>query len=200
MLERKKSEMRARIRQNLQELPPDRVKEDSRALCRHLLESPLLEGRPPLFAFYPMSGEVDLRYLFESIFPNGGDLYLPRVEDRDLRFQLFREDDPLRINSMGISEPVPGFREVITALPADSLILLPGLAYDRQGGRLGRGGGFYDRWLSSLPPGKDKPTLCGVCFESQLLHKIPLEEWDQSVQWLVTDKEMIRCGADSGQI
>ena len=69
-------------------------------------------------------------------------------------------------------------------------ILLPGVAFTREGARLGYGGGFYDKLLAQMP---HRPALVAGAFALQVVHEIPQEKTDRKVEWLVTEDETIRC-------
>ena len=73
---------------------------------------------------------------------------------------------------------------------SDLLILLPGVAFDRTGGRLGYGGGFFDKLLAHLPR---RPVLIAGAFALQVIDAVPQESTDRRVDWLVTEHETIRC-------
>jgi 5-formyltetrahydrofolate cyclo-ligase len=82
-----------------------------------------------------------------------------------------------------IREPVFAPERIVPPEEID-LILVPGLAFTRDGQRLGRGGGFYDRYLASLPP---RAMKLGICFQCQMLESLPSEEHDQRVHAIVTE-------------
>ena len=77
-------------------------------------------------------------------------------------------------------------------LSAKSIILVPGLAFSRRGDRLGRNGGYYDRFLKQVSAQKEIET-CGICFSLQLQEDIPIEPHDMRVSYVVTEKEIIDC-------
>jgi 5-formyltetrahydrofolate cyclo-ligase len=96
----------------------------------------------------------------------------------------------LRPGAWKILEPHPE-RCPVVAVEEIDLIFVPGLAFTRTGGRLGRGGGFYDRFLAGMRPGAMK---VGVCFHAQLAGELPMEAHDHEVGVVVTEREVIRCG------
>ncbi|MDO8413672.1 MAG: 5-formyltetrahydrofolate cyclo-ligase, partial [Gallionellaceae bacterium] len=87
-------------------------------------------------------------------------------------------------------EPVPARCVKAEAWSNINFILLPGVAFGRDGTRLGYGGGFYDKLIARLP---HHPALVGAAYEMQIVEGIPQEATDHRVQWLVTDKETIDC-------
>jgi len=90
----------------------------------------------------------------------------------------------------GIREPVVERCIKEDALGTVGFILLPGVAFTREGGRLGYGGGFYDKLLARIP---HRPALVAGAFALQVVQEIPLESTDRKVEWLVTEVETIRC-------
>ncbi len=96
----------------------------------------------------------------------------------------------LVLNRIGLREPVPTAPRVA---PAElDAVLVPALAFDRRGHRLGRGGGFYDRFLGALPP---RVTTIGIAFSVQLLNAIPTDPHDRPVDVIVTEDAVLRVAA-----
>jgi len=113
-------------------------------------------------------------------------------EDRALpvtELELFGVGDPseLRPGYRGIREPPADARPV--DLADVDLFVVPGMAFDRRGNRLGRGGGHYDRLLQAAGP---RARRIGLCYAERVLERIPVAPWDRSVQCIVTENEVIR--------
>lgn len=94
-----------------------------------------------------------------------------------------------------IDDLVPGYRgirEPARKEPASEVdaAIVPGVAFDERGGRLGYGGGFFDRFLESLDPGV---PVVGVCFDAQIVEEVPREPHDRAVDLVVTERRVIRC-------
>jgi 5-formyltetrahydrofolate cyclo-ligase len=146
-----------------------------------------MSGRLPgtVAAFLAMAGEVDLTPLFDRL--PGWRWVLPRVEpegalgfrDRDVELELHR---------WGMSQPVAS-GAVIPVHEID-LLLVPGLAFDRSGARLGRGGGFYDRLLAQVRP---DVTSIGVTQAARLIDTVPVHDHDRRVDMVVTEDGLIDC-------
>jgi 5-formyltetrahydrofolate cyclo-ligase len=113
----------------------------------------------------------------------------PRVSGDLLEFHRCHSKDLLRPGPWKLLEPDPDYCPVIPPSEID-LLLIPGLAFTRAGGRLGRGGGFYDRYLARVHPHAVK---LAICFHAQLIPAMPLEIHDHAVDLVVTEKEAIRC-------
>lgn len=136
-------------------------------------------------AFLAMSGEVDVSPLFDRL--PGWRWVLPRVEPN--RTVTFRDRDvPKETHRFGMDQPVD-MGPVIPVTQID-LLLTPGLAFDRRGGRLGNGGGFYDRILSAV---RSDAVSVGITIASRVTESVPMLEHDQRVDWLATEEGVIRC-------
>jgi 5-formyltetrahydrofolate cyclo-ligase len=175
-----KVELRARMR-DLGPIDP----EVSRKVAGGIAE--WLRGRLPgtIAAFLAMADEVDLTGLFELL--PGWRWVLPRVEqDGSLSFR--DRDVAWETHPLGMRQPVAS--GVTAALHELDVVLVPGLAFDRAGARLGRGGGYYDRVLEGKR--RDVPAV-GVTTETRVLEVIPVEDHDLDVDWLATEHGVIEC-------
>lgn len=132
-----------------------------------------------------MPGEVDVTPLFDRL--PGWRWVLPRVEpDRSL---TFRDRDVAReTHRWGMEQPVGS--GVAVPLWEIDVFLTPGLVFDRSGGRLGRGGGFYDRVLEGR---RTDSEAVGVTVTDQVVESAPMEPHDQRVDWLATEAGVTRC-------
>jgi len=140
--------------------------------------------------FASMEGEPDTRPLFERIVGSGRQAFLPRcLADGQLEFVRVEDWSVLVRGRFGIPEPA----ESLAPVPASliDLFLVPGLAFDRQGARLGRGGGYYDR---SLPLGCQ---AWGLAFESQWVEFVPNEAHDHPVNGVLTEAGLTRTDPSS---
>ncbi len=134
--------------------------------------------------FWPIKDEIDIRPLLIELFNVGCQLALPVVQGRGkpLLFRAWRPGDPLEAGVFGTLQP-SARRET---LEPDALIV-PLLACDEEGWRLGYGGGFYDRTLGGLRARRNV-TAVGVGFSAQLVPEVPHGPDDQRLDWLLTDK------------
>ena len=134
--------------------------------------------------FWPIKEEIDIRPLMIELHNGGCQLVLPVVQGRGkpLLFRAWRPGDPLEQGVFGTLQP-SARRET---LEPDALIV-PMLACDEEGWRLGYGGGFYDRTLADLRA-KGRAIAVGVAFGAQLIPEIPHGPQDQRLDWLLTDQ------------
>ena len=145
-------------------------------------------------AYYPMGDELDCLPLLRRLAAIGVPTCLPSVVRRGepLAFRRWLPDDPLRNVAFGLSEPLP---EAASVTP--SVLLVPMLAFDRDGHRLGYGGGFYDRTLASLRAADPATVAIGVAFAGQLRDAVPVGPRDETLDWIVTEAgalEVARAG------
>ena len=147
------------------------------------LERPV-ETPAVVSGFWPMAEELDIRPLMIELYNQGCQLALPVVvaKKQPLVFRAWRPGDALEAGVFGTLHPSPK-REVVEP---DALIV-PLLAVDEEGWRLGYGGGFYDRTLAGLRARKTI-TAVGVGFNAQLVPEVPHGPDDQRLDWLLTDK------------
>ena len=138
--------------------------------------------------FLPIGSEVDLRGLLANLSAAGRIAVLPCVigNDMPLIFREWREGDELVKESFGTVAPAG------TAAAHDpDILLVPMLAFDRKGYRLGYGGGFYDRTLEKLRKSKDVIAI-GVAYAAQEVDDVPRDHHDQPLDMIITEKEVIR--------
>jgi len=146
--------------------------------------------------FYPYGSEIDCTGLLERLSGAGWVTALPVVlgPARPLEFRPWRPGEPLETGAWSI--PVPG--ETAGSVVPD-VLLVPLLAFDRQGYRLGYGGGFYDRTLGRLRA--EKPVLAiGVAFAGQEVEAVPHGDHDQPLDWMLTEQGAFQFGPTTGQV
>ena len=183
-----KHSLRKSIRRTLAAMPRDVGAAKSRTACEALLATEEFQAAHVIMLYAPIPMEVDAEPIAHAAWQEGKSVLAPKVNWR--REQMvavaIASMDDLVPGRFGIREPAGG-----EAWPADKIdfIIVPALAYDRRGNRLGRGGGFYDRFLAEA--GCNAVT-CGLAFDEQLVDQVPIHDNDIPVNMLVTDKEVLR--------
>ncbi len=157
-------------------LPVASVADDSAALCRRLAEMTLLREAETVMAYLAFNNEVDLSLLFELL-PDI-DWIVPRIEGKRLILHPYWPEALVR-HPFGMLEP-PADAPVVDPQELD-VVLVPGVSFDRRGGRLGFGGGFYDRFLV-----RTSAVRIGVCYDCCLADELPCAPHDRRMDWVVT--------------
>jgi 5-formyltetrahydrofolate cyclo-ligase len=183
-----KHRLRGEMKAALAAMPAEAAAQLSLAACRSLLALPEYARARSVMLYAPIPGEVDCRPIAVAGWKDGKTVLLPRVtwaKRHMVAVPVHSLDQKLVTGRNGLREPdgEPWPVEKI------DLIVVPGLAYDRHGNRLGRGGGFYDRFLAR--PGLAART-CGLAFSVQVVRELPIHPNDYPVKVLVTDKEVLR--------
>jgi 5-formyltetrahydrofolate cyclo-ligase len=178
-----KKELRHRIRNLRRSLPTQEYQQLSKAIVENIRSlEPFMFARV-ILAFCPFDGEPDISPLLEEILREGKDLLLPKVEQESMKLCKIGSLENLTPGSFCLLEPTQ-CEEVEPELV--ELALVPGVAFDLKGCRLGMGKGFYDRIL-----GRIRGFKVGVAFSFQVFEKIPCDPWDQRVDAIATEETII---------
>ena len=151
-----------------------------------------------------MNSEIDTQALIETALKDGKKVFAPKVESEKLIFlPVLSVDGPWQDGPFGIREPIDprnGSKRPEPAVPGDAqamadsralLIIAPGIAFDREGNRLGRGKGYYDRFFAEMDEGGREYTSLGLCMDFQLVDQVPAGEQDKKMHGILTGREMI---------
>lgn len=198
-LPEQKKALRSRALRARRELPqPLRAMLAARAHERLLASSVWGEARA-VALYVSLPDELDTAPLLEAAWQEGKTLFLPRVRQQYglMDFVRVRGREELRPGPFNLLEPLdslPGFGPERAGEDfCPDLFIVPGVAFDRQGRRLGFGGGYYDRFLSGVrqAPRGTAPHRAGLCFACQLLDELPAEPWDERMTHICTDEEWL---------
>lgn len=136
--------------------------------------------------FATLRGEIDSQPLIELARRDGKQLLFPRMRDgQTLEFAVVEEMESLRPGRYGVLEP--DLQCPVQPMTADTIVLVPGCAFDRAGGRLGRGAGYYDRVIAGCRDTEVRPRFIGVGFESQVIEAVPMKSLDMRMDGVVTE-------------
>ncbi|MFI8741856.1 5-formyltetrahydrofolate cyclo-ligase [Stutzerimonas zhaodongensis] len=184
--------LRRQLRQARRQLSPTQQRRAAQNLYRQLAQHPIFRRARHVALYLPNDGEIDPRPLLREAQRRGKATYLPVLNAwprTRMVFQRIMPNEHLKPNRFGIPEPAfrPTRQRRIWTL---DLVLMPLVGFDENGGRLGMGGGFYDRSLAYRDRRKNghKPTLLGLAHECQKVDRLPLGPWDVSLQATVTDQ------------
>lgn len=191
-----KSAARARARASLAALSPERRAAASAVAAQHLIELPQFQSARSIMLFSPLSDEPDIAIIAQAARAALKTIALPRINWASGTMAPARFDSAsshaLVLARLGLREPPPD----APTLPVSDLdlILVPGLAFSLDLGRLGRGKGFYDRFLSSPDC---RALKVGITFEEQISPTLPMDMYDVRMDFVVTDTRLIGPATDT---
>jgi 5-formyltetrahydrofolate cyclo-ligase len=182
-----KTSLRHELRKQRNQLPDNVRAEYDRAIQHHL--SGLIGDRDvrSIAAFWPFNGEPDITPLFGPLMENGIELALPVVSsgsENKMQFHAWQAGAALAKNRYGIPEPC---RTAKVTLSQVDMLIMPLVAYDRHGNRLGMGGGYYDRHLESLRD-SPAPLRVGVAYSLQEIDSLDNNIWDIPLHAIVNER------------
>jgi len=183
-----KASLRTEARRRLRTLSAEDRRAAAAAICARIAELREWAAAGMVGLYAAQAGEPDVAGLLRA---PGKRFCFPRVAGEGLEFRRCDDMGLLRAGRWNLLEPNPEDCAAVSAQEID-LLLIPGLAFTRGGGRLGRGGGVYDRFLAGVHP---RAVKIGVCFDTQLMDSLPLEGHDHEVDLVVTQAEVFRRAA-----
>ncbi len=160
-------------------LPAEEAAALSATISRRIEETEAFQEARIVCLYFPIHQEVDVTLLIEACREAGKRTAAPRIHGQTMDFYYFDDENALRPGTYGILEPAGD-----AAVEEPALIILPGVAFDRECHRIGHGGGYYDRYLAVHP---EHQTLAAA-YEIQVFERIPAEEFDVRPALVVTEK------------
>jgi 5-formyltetrahydrofolate cyclo-ligase len=187
-----KSNLRREMRAHLRALSPAVRACASLLICRAAAHHPAFRKGKRIALFAPLPTEPDIHPLIEEAWAQGKRVVLPFMLERRTRPELnWHEiagwDDVVARGPMGLREPDPVRCPLVTRAELDC-VFVPGLAFDEEGHRLGRGGGFYDSFLAYAPP---KLACIGLMFATQKVKRVPREDHDYALRSVITEEGLV---------
>lgn len=178
-----KEALREQMRAKRDALSLRTIHEESLKCLRNLRELPAYRENTWIYTYMAIGSEVDTISMMQEFIKDGKKVAVPKVEGDIIAFYEIQSVKDCKPGLWGILEPVS------YKAPADDpgLILLPGLAFDESGNRLGYGGGYYDKYLKARPD----CACAALAYELQLLEEVPHEEHDKQVEYIVTPERVI---------
>lgn len=187
-----KASLRQQVQARLKAMTPAQREPASREICSRLRQQTIWHSASAILFFAPMAQEPDVWPLVGECLAAGKTVGLPRFAAGRSGYvagQVRDLERDLRIGRFQIREPVESCPTL--DLSQFDLILVPGIAFDHKGRRLGRGQGYYDRWLRDV----GGATLCGVAFEEQWFKEVPVEAHDIKMHFVASPTGVHRCGS-----
>ena len=187
-IEKTRKELRLRRKQ----LTFDDRESASLKIAKNLVSSGILSDSKNIATYLQNDGEVDPIYISKDYVFKSCKFYIPIINDqnkRTLKFGEYDQNQQFEKNKYGINEPINPSLVSIDVLDA---VLFPLVGFDRNGNRIGMGGGFYDKTFEFVATKKkNKLKLIGLGFSIQETSNIPNRAWDLPLQYIVTEKEFI---------
>lgn len=169
-----KKELRAMIREKKRAMTEEQITSASSRLCRLFLAHPLYQRAKTIYGYLPYNQEVRTVPLLEHALRDGKRIAVPKIYGDEMRFIYLDDLTRVGIGYCKIPEPL---EDGPVADDPTALVLMPGLAFDPQGHRIGYGGGFYDKFLAKEPL---HPTIA-LCYDFQMVEQLDTEEFDVPV-------------------
>jgi 5-formyltetrahydrofolate cyclo-ligase len=176
-----------------EQLAPDKRAAYSAAISAHIIELEIYRRSGAILGYMNFGAEFTSELWIRQVLMDGKKLALPRVNHHTNQLDLYWVEDlenQLGAGLWGIREPIVERCERLNTLNEVEFALLPGVAFTRNGERLGYGGGFYDKLLGRMT---HQPVLAAAAFALQIVEHIPQENTDMKVDWIITEPETIVC-------
>jgi 5-formyltetrahydrofolate cyclo-ligase len=199
-----KKTMRLRLTKARNELSANQREQWSNEAASYITEKFESMGIANFLVYIPFRSELSTRSLIEWGWNKGLKVLVPRCDPSDYSMGIYHLQDwnELSPGAYGIDEPDPMRTRVLEHDFVPEAIVLPGLAFDRVGGRLGYGSGYYDRLFERLQPcfeADQPPVLIGLGYYMQIVSKVPMEIHDVALNFLVTEKGVVDCDKEDNQ-
>jgi len=189
-----KETLRGEMKRRLKETKHEEFKIQGAASAALLRSSHIWSSYAAVFLFLSMNSEIDTRPLLDSALEDGKKVFAPKVSyapngaEKLVFYKITSAENPWEKGAFGIREPATGKEPAASDFPA--LIVVPGLAFDRNGNRLGKGGGFYDRFLGELDAEGCVYIAIGLCMDFQVVDSVPVGEKDKGMHCVLTQNEL----------
>ena len=166
-----KTELRKWIRSQKKAMTPEQIEDASRILAEKFYATSYYCDAATIYGYLPYNQEVHTVPILRQALLDGKKVAVPKVYGDTMRFIYLTDLDAVSPSDMGIPEPVA---DEPIACDKTALVLMPGLAFDTAGNRMGYGGGFYDKFLAEEP---EHPTVA-LCYSFQMVDDIPTNDYD----------------------
>lgn len=173
-----KQQLRQAIRQRKRAMTQEEIEDRSRSLCEKFLNSDNYRRCTCLYGYLPYNQEVRTWPILQQALADGKQVAVPKVYGDEMKFIYLTDLTQVAAGYAGIPEPIA---DGPVAEQQNALVLMPGLAFDPQGHRIGYGGGFYDKFLSREPK---HPTVA-LCYEFQMVDHLETEQFDIPVDTVI---------------
>ena len=186
-----KKKLRSEYLKRRNELSPEQRKAASKKIREWVFANKRYKAAKTVFVYASYKSEVETKELIQGALRQGKRVAVPKVNGEEMDFFEIQSWEELFPGYQGILEPQSAGKEPVVPVESD-IFLLPGAVFDRSGGRIGYGGGYYDRYLERISAAGSVPYLMALGFRCQLYSwKLPLEEHDRKMDCILTEKSVI---------
>ncbi len=185
-----KAQLREKLQKCLLEMSEQQRNAKNKKACRNLISTPQFQNASRVMLYLSLPYEADTSEAILCAWQLGKTVAVPKISWQQ------RHMIPVQINSLetSFSTEVMGLRNPVTGVPMAieeiDLVVVPALGFDRKGNRLGHGGSYYDRFFANTAL---RAQRCGFAFAEQVVEAVPMRDHDISMDFLVTDEEIIYC-------
>jgi 5-formyltetrahydrofolate cyclo-ligase len=190
-----KQELRRALRKQLAEIPAEVFQDEGARAAEFMASCRPWRDAETVLLFLSAPGEIETAPLLDLAFRQGKRVFLPRVEGEIVRFfRVKSADGPWQTGAFGIREPLVEDPDLSEEFPPRSggeggravVLATPGMAFDRQGNRMGHGKGYYDRFFARLDGLGLSYVRIALCLEQQIIPQVPVESWDKKMDAICT--------------
>ena len=166
-----KKTLRKKIREQKRAMTPEQIETASAKLVEMFLQTELYRDAKTIYGYLPYNQEVRTVPILEQALADGKRVAVPKVYGEEMKFLYLTDLTQVETGYAGIPEPIA---DGPIGDDPSALVLMPGMAFTKEGQRIGYGGGFYDKFLAVEP---DHPTIA-LCYDFQMVDQLPTEEFD----------------------
>ncbi|MBQ7986559.1 MAG: 5-formyltetrahydrofolate cyclo-ligase [Clostridia bacterium] len=181
-----KNKIREEMKQKRRNMMPEEVFEKSQMAQKIFLESEQYKNAKAIMLYLPLGNEVDTKAIINNAFSLEKKVLVPVTDSKTFEITAFKITEGMEFEKGTFSVKEPKER-ISFELSKIDVVLVPGIAFDRDGGRIGFGKGCYDKFLKGI-----KAVKIGFCYDFQLVDSIETDENDVSMDYVITEKEIIR--------
>jgi 5-formyltetrahydrofolate cyclo-ligase len=188
----KRAELRQKYREKRNSIGAIEQDQAAQALLEHCVAYPAFIKAKTIACYLPNDGEVDTQKVMEYCWQHDISIVLPVIDPQRASHLLFLQHQaqwPLQKNKYGINEPTFALDKIVGLKDID-IIFTPLVAFDKQGNRLGMGGGYYDRTLATLDTLPIRPRIIGLAHDCQLSETLPTQYWDIPLHSIITPSQI----------
>jgi 5-formyltetrahydrofolate cyclo-ligase len=194
-----KQELRRALRKQLAAIPPELFQDEGKRAAAFMASYRPWQDAETVLLFLSAPGEIETAPLLDLAFQQGKRVFLPRVEGEIVRFfRVQSAAGPWQTGAFGIREPLIENPDLIEEFPPRNggsgrpvVLVTPGMAFDRQGNRMGHGKGYYDRYFARMDSLGLSYLRVAFCLEQQIIPQVPVESWDKRMDAICTGTGMV---------